>query len=121
MRYDDARLERALAALPLEDPPAGLRDRILLSTIHRTVPIFLTWELAVVGCALAVCTWLILAIIGSPADFGAQVRVATSHAIDVFISALNPSLLIWFAIGGLAALVLPFSETALTALRREKP
>ncbi|MGH7717013.1 MAG: hypothetical protein ACREML_13580, partial [Vulcanimicrobiaceae bacterium] len=68
MRYDDAALERALAALPLEDTPPGLHARIVTAVARRPEPAFRTWELWVVGIAFAVCTWLMLAIVGAPSD-----------------------------------------------------
>lgn len=47
-------LDRALFALPLEEPPADLRSSILLSTAYRPVSPFSFWEIAVAGALGAV-------------------------------------------------------------------
>lgn len=121
MRYDDAQLDRALAALPLEEPPPDLRARILLATIQRPVPVFQTWELWMLGVAFAVVTWLVLALIGSPVAGGDEMRSAIAWGIGTFTAALRPSLLLWLGVGVLAALALQFSEKALAVLHRVRP
>ncbi len=58
--HDD--LDRAIFALPLEPPPAGLRESILRVTSGATIaarPAFHTWEIGLVGIGLAVLTWLL--------------------------------------------------------------
>ena len=65
--YDD--LDRALMALPLAEPPAGLRDSILASTVYAPPAPSLalrTWEIVVVGTLLAIGAWLSLALAQSP-------------------------------------------------------
>ena len=62
---DDERLERALAALPLEEPPPELRARILAATVYRPVPNVATWQIWLLGTLLAVATWALLAFSGS--------------------------------------------------------
>lgn len=121
MKYDDAALERALAALPLEEAPEDLRGRILLNTIGRPAPLFRPWELWVIGAALGVCAWLVLAITGVPATGAEQVRAAIAQASETLVAVLNPALVVWLGIGALAALAVQFSETALAALRQAKP
>lgn len=58
--FDD--LDRALAALELEVPPAGLRAQILAATIYRQPAIFKAWEIWLIGALLAVATWLALLV-----------------------------------------------------------
>lgn len=104
MRYDDEALERALAALPLEDTPVGLHSRIVSAVSQRPEPAFRTWELWVVGIAFALCTWLILALIGSPSD---AIRIATQHVATAIIAIVTPPAVYWLALGVAAAVVLP--------------
>ena len=40
MNMDDQELERAILALPLEEPPDGLRASILFATAYRPAPAF---------------------------------------------------------------------------------
>ncbi len=54
MNMDDEALEQALFALPLEEPPAGLRASILMATAYRPAPAFSVWELAGLGVVGAV-------------------------------------------------------------------
>lgn len=121
MRYDDAKLDRALAALPLEEPPPDLRARILLATVHRRMPIFQTWELWMLGCALAACTWIVIALVAAPQASNETIRTVLSVVANVAVGLLNPALAVWFGIGAIAALAFGFSESALAVLRRERP
>jgi hypothetical protein len=68
MYNDDAELERALFALPLEEPPADLRASILTATVYRPAPPFSVWEATLVGAVAAVSIWLIalIAMGGAP-------------------------------------------------------
>ena len=108
MRYDDENLERALEVLPLEETPPDLHARILAVTVNRPAPVFRSWELWVVGFALALAAWLVLAITGNPLAGG----VATSSAIqrlaerapELLSAALTPNALMWFGIGVIAAI-----------------
>ena len=55
MMYDsDDSLERALFALPLEEPPSDLRASILAATAFRPAPPFGVWEVAALGALAAV-------------------------------------------------------------------
>jgi hypothetical protein len=53
----DDELDRALFALPLEEPPADLHGRILAATVLRPAPTFRTWELWLLAGALALAAW----------------------------------------------------------------
>ncbi|HEX3369502.1 MAG TPA: hypothetical protein VHS56_08005 [Candidatus Cybelea sp.] len=70
-------LDRALFALPLEEPPADLRSSILLATAYRPVSPFSFWEIAVAGALGAVAVWLVaLLVVG-----GSSLFTHTVHAI----------------------------------------
>jgi hypothetical protein len=62
--FDD--LDRALAALPLEEPPAGLHARIMASTVYRSQPANHTWELWVIGTLVACGAWLVWFVASAP-------------------------------------------------------
>ena len=53
----DDELDRALFALPLEEPPADLRPRILAATILRAPAPFKVWEYWLLGTAVAFAVW----------------------------------------------------------------
>ena len=107
MRYDDEMLERALAALPLEEAPPDLHARILAATVHRPSPVFRSLELWVVGFALALAAWLVLAITGSPLAGGvgtsAAIQSVADRAPELLAAALTPTSLMWLGIGVTAA------------------
>jgi len=106
MRYDDASLERALAALPLEEPPEDLRARILaaVSGAQQLDAPFRPWELWVIGAVLAIGAWLI-----------------ASHALDALVADFSPSLVLWTSIGAFAVLAVQLSERARAVLPRARP
>ena len=63
MKYDsDDALDRALFALPLEEPPEDLRASILTATVYRPVPVFAAWEIAAIGAVAAVGIWFAVVI-----------------------------------------------------------
>jgi hypothetical protein len=63
MKYDsDDALDRALFALPLEEPPEGLRASILTATVYRPVPAFAAWEIAAIGIVAALGIWFAMMI-----------------------------------------------------------
>ena len=63
MKYDsDDALDRALFALPLEEPPADLRASILTATVYRPVPAFAAWEVAAMGAVAALGIWFAVLI-----------------------------------------------------------
>ncbi len=60
---DDDALDRALAALPLEEPPADLHARIMAATVYAPAPAGVPvpgWERGWLAlfAGLAVCGWL---------------------------------------------------------------
>jgi hypothetical protein len=81
MYNDDAELERALFALPLEEPPSDLRASILTATVYRPAPPFSVWEATLFGAIAAILLWLIAQI----AMGGAPLFVQTLSAIGTTI------------------------------------
>ena len=63
---DDNALDRALAALPLEEPPASLHARILAATVYRPRPAVQQWEVWLVATLSAVALWLSWVVMTSP-------------------------------------------------------
>lgn len=100
--YDEDALDRALFALPLEEPPADLRASILLATAYRPAPAFSVLELGVVGALGAVAAWLILLLVlGGGSLFVSTLDTIASYALRAFS---NPATLAWVAAGGATAL-----------------
>ena len=78
---DDAALERALFALPLEEPPADLRGRILAATVYRPALPFKMWEVWVIGTLMALAVWLMIAVLTAVPWFrSSQCEHAGAHA-----------------------------------------
>jgi len=106
MYRDDDALDRALFALPLEEPPAELRASILTATVYRPVPVFAFWEITALGVMAAVLVWLVALI----AMGGGSLFVNTISAI---VSAIarplsNVTTLAWVAAGAATAFWLTF-------------
>ena len=98
--FDD--LDRALFALPLAEPPAGMREAILRATIYAQAPSLAlrTWEIALVGTLLAVGVWLSLFLLGDP-QRAAFFNVQISYLAQTLAA---PATLVWLAAGaGVAA------------------
>ncbi|HTJ28002.1 MAG TPA: hypothetical protein VMA36_17735 [Candidatus Limnocylindria bacterium] len=103
MIHDDDALDRMLAALPLEEPPASLHARILAATVEAppVLPVSTGWELWVIATLAAVAVWLSWLVVSSPH--------ATERATDEIIRVVQAggltslSTLLWLAIGGSAA------------------
>lgn len=104
MMYDDDALDRALAALPLEDPPADLHARIMAATVDApasAAPFLPGWELWLVTILSTLAVWL------------AWLFVSTPHAVDRLTLAIDrivesggltsASTILWVAIGVSAA------------------
>jgi hypothetical protein len=106
MMYDDEALERALFALPLEEPPADLRTSILTATAYRPAPPFSAWEIAGLGAVAAVLVWLValIAIGGGTLFLQTIVTIGSSlaHALS------NVVTLAWLAAGIATAFWLTF-------------
>jgi len=101
MTMDDERLERAIAALPLEEPPEGLRASILLATAYRPAPAFSFFELSVAGSLGAVALWMVvLLVLGGGSLFVHTLAVIGSVVSHIFS---NLAVLAWLAAGGATA------------------
>ena len=102
MKYDsDDALDRALFALPLEEPPADLRASILTATVYRPAPLFKPWEIVVLGAIAAIVTWLVaVVVLGGGALFIDSLETIGSSIARIS----NLTTLAWIAAGGGAAI-----------------
>ncbi len=103
MNYDsDDALDRALFALPLEEPPADLRAAILTATVYRPAPAFAFWESGVLAAIFAIVISLVAAVVMG----GGSLFVHSAEAIGTFAArALSDfSVLAWIAAGGATAI-----------------
>ena len=103
MKYDsDDALDRALFALPLEEPPADLRASILTATVYRPAPIFKAWEVVTLATIGAVVVWLVATIVMGGATLFEHsmqtIATSASHALS------SPATIGWLAAGGGAAI-----------------
>ncbi|MGA8533861.1 MAG: hypothetical protein WB615_07115 [Candidatus Tumulicola sp.] len=116
MMYDsDDALDRALSALPLEEPPADLRGVILAATAYRPAAPFSVWEVAGLGAIGAVTVWLgVLIAMG-----GGGLFLSTLSTIGFAIATglTNVTLLAWLAAGAMTA----FWLSSFTGLQPLKP
>ncbi|MGC1379735.1 MAG: hypothetical protein WA814_01785 [Candidatus Baltobacteraceae bacterium] len=114
-------LDQALFALPLEEPPAGLRASILLATAYRPAPAFSILELGVLGALGAIGCWLILLLVLGGGSLFVETVAAIGTAVTRAFS--NSATLAWLAAGGATALWLSlftgFQPAALASQRSE--
>lgn len=102
-RYEsDDELERALFALPLEEPPVDLRASILTATIYRAPAPFKAWEVWSLGAIVAVAVWLVGLIFAGGAGRAMDTLTLMGGYIAAFMT--QPVNLIWLALGGGTAL-----------------
>ncbi|HEY1654759.1 MAG TPA: hypothetical protein VGF86_06585 [Candidatus Tumulicola sp.] len=107
MMYDsDDALDRALFALPLEEPPSDLRGSILAATAFRPAPPFGVWEVAALGALAAVTLWLGVLIAMGGAGLFLQTVTTMASAIESSLSSVT--VLAWLAAGAATALWLTF-------------
>ena len=97
MTDDD--LDRALLALPLEEPPADLHRSILAATILRPTPTFRAWELCAArpprSPGSASLTFLMFASTPHAGARLADAIVAGARAMGLF----SRSTYVWLAVG----------------------
>ncbi|MEO6913472.1 MAG: hypothetical protein ABI182_05570 [Candidatus Baltobacteraceae bacterium] len=116
MNYEsDEALERALLALELEEPPAGLRSSILAATVYRVPMSVKPWEIWTMGVLLAVAVWLITLLVGGGSENFLRTVTALTNAAWHLVSA--PNTLVWIALGGSAAFWLSFLSLAPAPVR----
>jgi hypothetical protein len=113
----DDELERALLALPLEEPPVDLRARILAVTIDRPRLTFRAWEIWLLGTLFAFMVWLTFMVGTSVPDLGGAISRAVSEGIDRVVPALSVNALMWMALG--VSFVVWISQLSLPQPRRE--
>jgi len=96
----DDELERALFALPLEEPPAGMHQRILAATIYRipVAPAFRTWELWMLSLAVAVVAVVTFTLLAAVPDLGDRVHFALIHSLHT-LGLFSFRTYLWFAVG----------------------
>ena len=94
--YHDDDLDRALAALPLEEPPARLHARIMAATVLRPAPLVRSWEIWLVGTLLALAVWLTWTLISAP---HATERVVSAATGALAAAAGSETTMLWLALG----------------------
>ena len=92
-------LDRALAALPLEEPPEGFRARVLAATVYapRVPEPTRSLEPWLLGTLGALLVWLCGLVVAEPRAFGGAVASAVAS-----LTLVPPSTWVWIA-GGCAA------------------
>jgi hypothetical protein len=98
--HDDD-LDRALFALPLEEPPPGLHARIMAATVYRPEPFLRGWEIWVVGTLVALAAWLSW-LVGTTPHAAEQLTSVATEAFENTGLASSYTLL-WLAVGASAA------------------
>jgi hypothetical protein len=106
MYADDDALDRALFALPMEEPPAGLRASILTATVYRPAPAFSFWEVALLGSLAAVVVWLIATVFLGGGALFAHTLAAIGSVVGRSLT--NVATLAWLAAGTATAFWLTF-------------
>lgn len=93
----DDELDRALFALPLEEPPADLHRRIMAATVLRPAPTFRQWELwaLVLGIVLLAFLAVWTLTLPSAGSHLADTVVAGMRALGLFSRATY----VWLAVG----------------------
>jgi len=94
--FDDD-LDRAIAALPLAQPPAGFHARVMAATAYRPEPAMRGWEIWAIGTFVAVAAWLAWLVASEPR--------ATEHLTAALLYAVQSAGLmstytvLWFGVG----------------------
>jgi len=95
----DDELERALFALPLEEPPADLRRRILGATVYRPHLTFKVWEVWALGTAVALMVWLTILVMTGVPNAAGRIAFAASNLFVTLGSGISMSAWLWLALG----------------------
>ena len=95
--FDD--LDRALRALPLEEPPPGLHADILAATLYRPSLPFKAWETWLVGTLVAFAIWL--ALFFHSALSGDRIASLVHRGVGALgeLAPADSTLLVWLAVG----------------------
>jgi hypothetical protein len=94
----DDELDRALFALPLEEPPADLHGRILAATVLRPAPTFRAWELCLLVIAVALVGSMTVWLFQTTPHAGSRLAdliVAGARSLGLF----SRSTYVWLAVG----------------------
>ncbi|GEM_PF-1339746 len=99
--YDDD-LDRAIAALPLAEPPAGFHARVMAATVYRLEPAVRGWELWLIGTLVAVAAWLTWLAASTP-HATEQIAGALLNAAVQTAGLATTYTVLWLAVGVSAA------------------
>ncbi len=102
MNYDDDALDRALAALPLAEPPAGFHARVMAATVFRPEPAMRNWETWVIGTLVAIAAWVTWLLATTPLA-GEQLADAAAYAVRTTAGLTSTYTVLWLAVGMSAA------------------
>ncbi len=97
--FDD--LDRAIAALPPEEPPADLHARIMAATVYRPAPAIRAWEIWLMGTLVAVAAWLLWTVASAPQAGERLVDAVTRAVADSGL--VSDYTLLWIAVGASTA------------------
>jgi len=114
----DDELERAIFALPLEEPPVDLRAHILAATIARPQPTFRAWEIWLFGTLVAFTVWLMVLVGTSAPDVGGTISRTVNDGVDRFAQLISVNTLVWTALG--LSFVIWISQLSLPQSRRRE-
>jgi len=98
---DDDDLDRAIAALPLAEPPAGFHARVMAATVYRAEPLVRNWEVWLIGTLVALAAWLCWLVAATP-HAAEQLTYFTTQALERS-GLTSDSTLLWLAVGASAA------------------
>jgi hypothetical protein len=100
--YDDDALDRAIAALPLAEPPAGFHARVMAATVYRPEPAVRGWEVWVIGTLVAVAAWLSWLVATTP-QATEQIANGVVGAMQTTAALTSTYTVLWLAVGISAA------------------
>ena len=99
--FDDD-LDRAIAALPLAEPPAGFHARVMAATVYRPEPAVRGWEVWVLGTLVAVAAWLSWMVASTP-QAAQRIADAAVYAVQATAGLTTTYTVLWLAVGISAA------------------
>jgi hypothetical protein len=94
----DDELDRALFALPLEEPPPDLHQRIMAATVLRAAPAFRQWELWLLAAAVTVAGAVAFYAFTSTPDPGTHLSDSINAVLRT-LGLFSRSTYVWLAIG----------------------
>ena len=100
--HDDDALDRALAALPLAEPPAGFHARVMAATVFRPEPAMRNWEVWAVGTLVAIAAWVTWMLATTPLA-GEQLADVVAYAVRTTGELTSTYTVLWLAVGTSAA------------------